>query len=152
MRRRAATWAPPGWGGRRSSARPAPGGPCRGQRAVLEQPRALRRRAAVDVRREPQAHRARGRRTRAAPLTITSSDRPSKREVEPAREKRERVAASLREDPLPHVLVGWSFAPTPPRSCCWAERKARARALLDDRESLSKVAGRRSTFAHVPRS
>ena len=60
--------------------------------------RGVRRRAAVDVRREPQAHRARARRTRArraAPLTITSSDRPSKPEVEPAR-KRERVAARIR--------------------------------------------------------
>ena len=58
--------------------------------------------------------------------------------VEPAREKRERVAASLREDTLPHALVEWPFGPILPRSCCWAERKARARALLDDRESLSK--------------
>ena len=85
-----------------------------------------------------QARRAQPRRTRAAPLTITSSDRPSKREVEPAREKRERVAARLREDPLPHALVEWPFVPILPRLCCWAERKARARALLDDRESLSK--------------
>jgi hypothetical protein len=80
-----------------AAARPAPGGPCRGQRAALEQPRRppLRRPAAVDVRRDPQAHRARGRATNAAPLTITSSDRPSKPEVEPAR-KRERVAARIR--------------------------------------------------------
>jgi hypothetical protein len=73
------------------------------------------------------------------------ADRPSKREVEPAREKRERVAASLREDPLPHALVEWPFVPILPRSCCWAERKARVRALLDDRESLSKGRRRRST-------
>ena len=65
----------------------------------------------------------------------------SKREVEPAREKRERVAASLREDPLPHALVERPFVPILPRSCCRAERKARARALLDDRESSSKGRG-----------
>jgi hypothetical protein len=33
------------------------------------------------------------------------------------------------------------FVPIPPRSCCWAERRARARVLLDDRESLSKGRG-----------
>ena len=46
--------------------------------------------------------------------------------VEPTREKRERVAASLREDPLPHALVEWPFV---------------QRDLLDDRESLSKGRG-----------
>jgi hypothetical protein len=35
----------------------------------------------------------------------------------------------------------WPFVPILPRSCCWAERKAQARALLDDRESLSKGRG-----------
>jgi hypothetical protein len=74
-------------------------------------------------------------------LTITSSDRPSKREVEPAREKRERVAASLREDLLWHALVEWPSVPILPRSGCWAERRPRARALLGDRESLSKGRG-----------
>ena len=110
-----------------AAARPAPGGPCRGQRAALEQPRrpALRRPAAVDVRRDPRPHRARGRATNAAPLTITSSDRPAKREVEPAREKRERVAARIR-------LARARVAARPiSRSCCWAERRPGARALLD---------------------
>ncbi len=77
------------------------------------------------------------------PLTVkpVEADRPSKREVEPAREKRERVAASLREDPLPHALVERPFVPILPRSCCWPGRKAPSRALLHDRESLSKGRG-----------
>jgi hypothetical protein len=35
----------------------------------------------------------------------------------------------------------WPFVPILLRSCCWAERKAQAGALLDDRESLSKGRG-----------
>ena len=59
-----------------AAARPAPGGPCRGQRAALEQPRRppLRRPGSSMFGGIP-AHRARGRATNAAPLTITSSDR-----------------------------------------------------------------------------
>jgi hypothetical protein len=142
LRRCAATCAPPRWRGRLSSARPAPGGPCRGQRAVLEQPRALpasSRGGRCSA--EPQAQRACARRTRAAPRRcLRRRIAPSKREVEPAR-KRERVAASLREDPLSHALVEWPFVPILPRSCCWGERRPRARALLRDRESLSKGRG-----------
>jgi hypothetical protein len=121
---------------------------------VLEQPRAL---ACVVARRSmfggsprrivlatPDARRV-------APLTITPSDRPSKREVEPAR-KRERVAASLREDPLSHALVEWPFVPILPRSCCWAERRPRARALLGDRESLSKGRGAPVNLSSCPLS
>ena len=81
---------------------------------MLKQPRALASGVARRSRfggspsasssRTPDARRA---------LTITSSDRPSKREVEPAREKPERGAASLREDPLSHALVEWPFVPIP---------------------------------------
>jgi hypothetical protein len=79
----------------------------------------------------------------APPLTVkpAKADRASNREVEPAREKRERVAANFPKDPRPHALVEWPFVPILPRSCWGAERKARSRALLDDRESLSKGRG-----------
>jgi hypothetical protein len=114
---------------------------------VLEQPRAL---ACVVARRSmfggsprrivlatPDARRV-------APLAITPSDRTSKREVEPAR-KRERVAASLREDPLSHALVEWPFVPILPRSCCWAERRPRARASWVIANRCRRVARRRSS-------
>jgi hypothetical protein len=146
-RRCAATCAPPRWRGRLSSTGAWRFLPRTTSGAGAAARPGLRRRAAVDVRREPQAHRARdaGRAPRrAAPLAITPSDRTSKREVEPAR-KRERVAASLREDPLSHALVEWPFVPILPRSCCWAERRPRARASWVIANRCRRVARRRSS-------
>jgi hypothetical protein len=91
------------------------------------------------------AHRARGRRTGAAPLTITSSDRPSKREVEPAREKRERLPrASARIRCRTRSSSGRSSPSCRDRAAGPSARPERAPSWTIANR-CRRVAGRRST-------
>jgi hypothetical protein len=91
---------------------------------------------------EPHAHRARGRRTRAAPRRaplLTSSDRPSKRRLNP------RASASGCARPTSTIAAGSGRTANSTSACeSGSSRRLaapRARALLRDRESLSKGRG-----------